>query len=61
MGMADCRNCGYRILLAKIADIHVWGEDCDKYGTDHCRKMNDKVFMGTLPEAPDMGDGNDCT
>lgn len=50
--MPDCRNCGYRILLAKIADIHVWGEDCDKYGTDRCKKMNEKVFMGALPEPP---------
>ena len=49
MGMADCKNCGYRILLAKIADIHVWKEDCDKYGTEICEAMN-KPIDATPPE-----------
>lgn len=51
--MPDCRRCGYRILLAKIADINVWGEDCDHYGTDVCRKMNEHIVIG-LPNEIDF-------
>ena len=41
----NCSKCRYRIYLAKIADIHVWKEDCDKYGTDLCKTMNESVFI----------------
>lgn len=43
--MPDCKKCSYRILLAKIADIQVWKEDCDLYGTDRCKQINEPVFI----------------
>lgn len=43
--MVDCQKCGYRIMLAKIADIHVWKEDCDKYGTDLCWQINAPIVI----------------
>ena len=41
----DCKNCRYRKWLAILCDCHVWKEDCDKYGTDLCEKMNDPEFI----------------
>ena len=35
----NCKECPYRILLAKKFDIHVWKEDCDRYETDCCEKQ----------------------
>ena len=43
--MPDCKKCRYRYWLAQLCDIHVWQEDCDKYGTDLCQKMNDPEFI----------------
>lgn len=36
----NCKNCPYRVSLARIFDVHVWGEDCDKYKTEYCIDMN---------------------
>ena len=41
----NCKKCRYRIHLANLCDIHIWKEDCDKYGTDLCEKMNDPKFI----------------
>ena len=35
-GNPNCKDCPYRITLARMFDIHIWKEDCDKYGTDKC-------------------------
>ena len=40
----NCKDCLYRQLLA-ASDCHVWGEDCDHYGDDFCRKMCDPEFI----------------
>ncbi len=32
----NCKDCPYRIALAKCFDIHIWKEDCDRYKTDYC-------------------------
>lgn len=50
MEKPNCEKCRYRIHLAKIADIHVWKEDCDKYGTDICEKMNNPDFIKFMDE-----------
>lgn len=34
----NCRECPYRIYLARVFDIHVWLDYCDKYETDYCKK-----------------------
>ena len=39
----NCKDCRYRYWLTKYGG-HVWGEDCDEYGTDLCKKMNDPGF-----------------
>lgn len=41
----NCKYCRYRYWLAKSVDVHVWGEDCNKYQSDLCREMNDPVFI----------------
>ena len=46
----NCGKCRYRLWLARLCDIHVWGEDCDKYGTDLCKKMNDPQFIKWMDE-----------
>ena len=46
----NCKKCRYRIHLAILCDIHVWEEDCDKYGTDICKKMNDPEFIKWMDE-----------
>lgn len=57
MEKPNCKKCRYRYWLAQLCDIHVWQEDCDKYGTDLCQKMNDPEFIkfmqnrDTLPGA----------
>lgn len=48
--MVDCQNCRYRKHLARAFDIHVWKEDCDKYGTDICKAMNAPIDS-TYPDA----------
>ena len=35
----ECKECPYRIALAAMFDIHVWKEDCDRYGTEYCKKQ----------------------
>lgn len=52
--MVNCKNCGYRILLAKIADIHVWKEDCDLYGTERCKQINEPVMLGLTSDKIDF-------
>lgn len=32
----NCENCPYRDYLAKTLDIHVSGEECDRWGTGKC-------------------------
>ena len=46
----NCKDCLYRQLLADTADCHVWGEDCDHYGDDFCRKMCDPGFIKFMQE-----------
>ena len=41
----NCKDCRYRIHLARLCDCHVWGEDCDNYGTELCKNMNDPDFI----------------
>lgn len=41
----NCKDCHYRYWLAKLCDCHVCAEDCGKYGTDLCEKMNDPAFI----------------
>ena len=36
----NCKKCKYRIVLATAFDIHIWKEDCDKYGTEYCLKQS---------------------
>lgn len=45
MDNPNCEKCRYRIWLTKLCDTPVWGEDCDQYGTDFCKKMNDPEFI----------------
>lgn len=40
----NCKDCYYRQLLA-ADDCHVWGEDCDHYDDDFCKKMNNPDFV----------------
>ena len=40
----NCKDCRYRYWAAKYGR-HVWGQDCDKYGQDLCKKMNDPEFI----------------
>ena len=46
----NCGKCRYRLWLARLCDIHVWAEDCDKYGQDLCKKMNDPEFIKWMDE-----------
>lgn len=46
----NCLKCRYRIWLARLCEIHVWWTDCDKYGTDLCKKMNDPEFINWMDE-----------
>lgn len=46
----NCIKCRYRIWLARLSDHHVWGEDCDQYGKDLCKKMNDPAFIKWMDE-----------
>lgn len=41
----NCKDCLYRKFLDQEADDHVWGEDCDHYKDDFCKKMNDPDFI----------------
>ncbi len=45
MEKPNCKKCRYRIAIARMVDMHVWEEDCDKYGTDFCEKMNNPEFI----------------
>lgn len=45
----NCEKCRYRIWLAKYGG-YVWGEDCDKFGHDICKKMNDPDFIRWMDE-----------
>lgn len=45
MEKPNCRKCRYRIWLARLCDVHVVADDCDKYGTELCKKMNDTEFI----------------
>jgi hypothetical protein len=40
----NCENCKYRIDMVKLYDAHIWQDDCDKYGTEYCRKQNLQYF-----------------
>ena len=46
----SCGKCRYRIWLARLCDFHVWWTDCDMYGTDLCKKMNDPEFIKWMDE-----------
>lgn len=37
MRMKDCENCEYRKMIAKMFDIHIWGDDC----WINCKKENE--------------------
>lgn len=45
----NCEKCRYRIWLARYGG-HVWGEDCDHYRLDLCKKMNDPEFIRWMDE-----------
>lgn len=49
MEKPNCEKCRYRIWLARYGG-HVWGEDCDKYRQDLCKKMNDPQFIKFMDE-----------
>ena len=50
METPDCKHCRYRIWLVRLCDIHVEADDCDKYGTELCQKMNDPEFIKFMEE-----------
>ena len=52
MTNCNCKTCPYRISLARMFDVHVWKEDCDRYETEYCIDMN------TETESP-KGEKND--
>ena len=39
--MYNCKDCGYRRMMATLFDTHVWGIDCDKCGTRFCEESNE--------------------
>ena len=45
MDETNCEKCRYRIWLTKYGETPVYGKDCDQYGTDFCKKMNDPGFI----------------
>lgn len=45
MDKPNCKTCRYRIWLARLCDVHVYADDCDKYGTEFCEKMNNPEFI----------------
>lgn len=47
--MPNCEKCRYRYWLARYGG-HVWGEDCDMYGQELCKKMNDPEFIKFMDE-----------
>lgn len=46
----DCYHCRYRYWLREMCGIHVDMQDCDKYGQDLCKKMNDPEFIKWMDE-----------
>ena len=46
----DCKHCSYRYWVAKIEHIHVCKEDCEHYGTDFCKDMNDPEAIKYMKE-----------
>lgn len=50
MKKPNCVKCRYRLWLARLCDSHVWWTDCDKYGTDLCKNMNDPEFIKWMDE-----------
>lgn len=48
--MPNCNDCRYRFWLAKLCDVHVCADDCDKRGSDLCTKMNDPEFIKFMKE-----------
>lgn len=50
MDTPNCEKCRYRYWLVHDCDIHVDMHDCDKYGTDLCKKMNDPDFIKWVEE-----------
>lgn len=50
MDKPNCKKCRYRIWLARLCDVHVDADDCDKYGQDLCKKMNDPEFIKFMEE-----------
>lgn len=48
--MPDCKRCLYRKYLARLCDVHVDADDCDKHGTKLCEEMNtikvDDIIVG---------------
>ena len=55
METPDCQHCRYRYWLREMCDIHVDMQDCDKYGQDLCKKMNDPDFIKFMDEGEDNG------
>ena len=33
----NCKDCPYRKATASLFDVHIWKEDCDRYGTEFCK------------------------
>ena len=44
----NCEKCLYRHLLADEFGVPVDANDCDQYGRDLCKKMNDPGFLKWL-------------
>ena len=42
MEQPNCKNCSYRIVLAIMFDIHIDHLDCEKYGTEECKKLQEE-------------------
>ena len=38
----NCKDCTYRMLLARIFNVHVDKFDCDRCGTEYCKKQQCK-------------------
>lgn len=50
METPNCEKCRYRYWLAHDYDTHVDMHDCDKRGSDLCKKMNDPDFIKFMEE-----------
>ena len=50
MEKPNCEKCRYRYWLIYYGETPALGEDCDQYGNELCKKMNDPDFIKWLEE-----------